>query len=101
MSIQEFEEKQRLYEELQELKKQHEKIKELLECVSDPSWQDNASLLQINKSFAMIISHIANSDACCTEEVSKVVFESLTNMATIICHSEDKKYKQLLTEFEK
>lgn len=101
MTIQEFEEKQRLYEELQELKKQHEEIKELLECVSDPSWQDNALLLQINKSFAMIISHIANSDACCTEEVHKVIFDSLTNMATIVCHLEEKKYKQLLTEFEK
>lgn len=101
MTVQEFEEKQRLYEELQKLKKQYEEIKELFECVSDPSWQDDASLLQINKSFARIISHIANSDTCHTEKVHKVVFDSLTNMATIVCHLEEKKYKQLLADFER
>lgn len=101
MTVQEYEEKQRVYNELQDAKKQYEESKELLECVKDPSWQEHALVIQINRSFTDIVKHIAKSEVCCTEEVHKIVFDALTNMATIVYQLEEKRYKQLVTDFEK
>ncbi len=101
MTIQEFEEKQEAYKELQNAKKEYEKSKELLECVKDPSWQEHASILNVRRAFEDIIRQSVESDACTMENTGRVVFDMLTNLATMVCQLEEKRYKQLLTEFEK
>lgn len=97
MTIQEFEEKQEAYKELQNAKKEYEKSKEF----KDPSWQEHASIFNVSRSFEDIIRQSVESDACTMENTGRVVFDMLTNLATMVCQLEEKRYKQLLTEFEK
>ena len=101
MTVQEFEEKQRLYNELQDAKKQYEESKELMEYVNDLTNRDKFSLFNVYKSFETAIIHIGNSNACCTTDTWKEVFNMLTNLAKMAYLSEEKRYNQLLSDFEK
>ena len=101
MTVQEFEEKQQMYNELQDAKKQYEKSKELMEYATDLAKDEHATVFNIYKTFDEAIIHISNSYACSTRDTWKVVFNMLTNLTELSYQLEERRYKRLLADFEK
>ena len=101
MTIQEFEEKQRLYAEIEKSKKRLKGVKKILEEVKDPKCHEQATEFYIHHTFEKLVDYISISEACPKEDMRKELFNILIYLTDKVYKLETKMYEQLLVDFTK